>query len=168
MYIHRGSNGSSWVLHGALWVHLYTGRTVAAYEFDAKEEVSPSQPWQYNRLPSGRGELVLPVPGLRGPLHTIAPGVSRMPDGDYPVQPETMAEAGHPWLRIYWGDPDGLDDFGIHVGNTAAQSRGCPLPGLSETAEGVADSAAAMRIIIAVATACPGLRIHVRTITEAP
>jgi len=68
-------------------------------------------------------------------------------------------------MRIIWNDPDGLDDFGIDVGNTAAQSRGCILPGLSPTPTGVAESAAAMRIVMAVGRGIEGEQwVRVQTV----
>lgn len=156
--IHTSTTGAPWILDADRWVSLYTGAEVSAHDEDTRHAVTPPSPvvWTYNRLPDGRGELVLPIPGLRGPLHTIAPAVSRMPDGLFRIEPGTMATSGRPWMRIYWGDPDGLDDFGFHVGNVAAESRGCPLPGLSPTPTGVSDSAAAMRIIMAVGRGIEG------------
>ena len=164
MTIHRDVYGCPWLLDGESWLCLWTGETKPRWAIHDAEEAPAPTHWQYNRLPDGRGELVLPVAGLRGPLHTIAPAVSRIPDGEYPVEVSVMATSGRPWLRILWGDPDGNDDFGFHVGNTAAQSRGCPLPGLVPTPNGVAESAAAMRIVLAVAAACPGARLRVRTV----
>ncbi len=156
--LHTSTTGAPWILDGNTWVSLYTGAEVSAHDEDTRHTVTPPEPavWTYNRRADGFGELVLPIPGLRGPFHTIAPAVSRMPDGLWKICPEVMAEAQRPWMRIYWGDPDGLDDFGIHVGNIAKESRGCILPGLSPTPTGNAESAAAMRIIMAVGRGIEG------------
>lgn len=156
--IHTSTTGTPWILDGATWVSLYTGAEVSAHDEDARHTVMPPDPavWTYNRRADGFGELVLPIPGLRGPFHTIAPAVSRMPDGLWRIEPGTMATSGRPWLHIVWNDPDGSDDHGIHVGNTAADSLGCILPGLEPTPNGVAYSAAAMRIIMAVGRGIEG------------
>lgn len=146
-------------------VHLYTGeRSPYMSEVYETVDAGPAPTWHYNRRPDGVGELVLPVPGLRGPLHTIAPAKSRIPDGLWRLEPGIMATSGRPWMRILWGDPDGLDDIGIHAGNVAAESRGCPLVGLSVAGSGVASSAAAMRIVMAVGRSLGEQWIRVTTV----
>lgn len=104
-----------------------------------------------------RGCLLLPGgPGLEVIEPGEATGFRLMPTGLLYARIEERASGGL-WLRVYWFDPDGLDDHGFHVGNTLQDTRGGPLVGLHLTEKGVGESRRAFARLLEVVGQGEGL-----------
>ena len=81
------------------------------------------------------------------PIHFIVRKDARHISGVCFGEVKLTNRTQQPCIWLHWGDPDGVEDHQIHVGNYPAESTGCPLPGLDVTESGVGRSRDAMSVL---------------------